>query len=81
MNELSDIAKTAGYDVVGEVTQYGDAADGAFYVGEGRIDKIAKLVREDPVDAVIFTRQLSGGQVFRIKKKLDGVSCEFRRES
>jgi len=27
-------------------------------------------VRECPVDAVVFTRQLSAGQVFRIKKKL-----------
>jgi GTP-binding protein HflX len=70
MNELSDIAKTAGYDIVGQVTQHRDAVDGAFCVGEGKIDEIAKLVRKDPVDAVIFTRQLSAGQVFRIKKKL-----------
>ena len=70
MGELSDIAKTAGYDVVAEVTQHRDAVDGAFCVGEGKIDEITKLVRKDPVDAVIFTRQLSAGQVFRIKKKL-----------
>ena len=70
MNELSDIAKTAGYDIVGQVTQQRDAVDGAFCVGKGKIDEIAKLVRKDPVDAVVFTRQLSAGQVFRIKKKL-----------
>jgi GTP-binding protein HflX len=70
--ELSDIAKTAGYEVVGEVTQHRDAVDGAFCVGEGKIGEIAKLVRKDPVDAVIFTRELSAGQVFRIKKKLGG---------
>ncbi|MGA8905253.1 MAG: GTPase HflX, partial [Candidatus Bathyarchaeia archaeon] len=67
---MSDIAKTAGYDIVGQVTQQRDAVDGAFCVGKGKIDEIAKLVRKDPVDAVVFTRQLSAGQVFRIKKKL-----------
>jgi GTP-binding protein HflX len=70
MDELSDIAKTAGYDIAGQVTQHRDAVDGAFCVGEGKIDEIAELVRKDPVDAVIFARQLSAGQVFRIKKKL-----------
>ena len=70
MNELSDIAKTAGYDVVKQVTQHRDAVDVAFCVGEGKIDEIAKFVRKDPVEAVIFTGQLSAGQVFRIKKKL-----------
>jgi GTP-binding protein HflX len=70
MNELSDIAKTAGYDVEGQVTQHRDAVDGAFCVGEGKIDEIASLVRKDPVDAVVFAQQLSAGQVFRIKKKL-----------
>ena len=70
MDELSDIAKTAGYDVVGQVTQHREVSDGAFCVGEGKINEIANLVRKDQVDAVIFTRQLSAGQVFRIKKKL-----------
>jgi GTP-binding protein HflX len=70
MNELSDLAKTAGYDIAGQVTQHRNAVDGAFCVGEGKIDEIAKLVRKDPVDAVVFARQLSAGQVFRIKKKL-----------
>jgi GTP-binding protein HflX len=72
MSELSDIAKTAGYDVIGQITQKREAVDGTFCVGEGKIDEIAKLVRKDPVDAVVFTRQLSAGQVFRIKKKLGG---------
>ena len=70
MDELSDIAKTAGYDIAGQFTQRRESTNGAFCVGEGKIDEIAKLVRKDPVDAVIFARQLSAGQVFRIKRKL-----------
>jgi 50S ribosomal subunit-associated GTPase HflX len=72
MSETDDIAKTAGYDVVGQVTQHRDAVDGRFCVGEGKIDEIAKIIRKEPVDAVVFAQQLSAGQVFRIKKKLGG---------
>lgn len=70
LSELNDIARTAGYDIAGEVKQRRSAVDGSFCVGEGKIDEIAKLIRTDPVDAVVFTRHLSAGQVFRIKKKL-----------
>jgi len=72
MNEASDIAKTAGYDVVAQVSQHRDAVDARFCVGEGKIDEIAEIVRKDPVDAIAFVQQLSAGQVFRIKKKLGG---------
>jgi len=70
MNEVSDIAKTAGYEVVGQVTQHRDAVDPAYCIGEGKLDEIAKTVREASVGVVVFTRQLSAGQTFRIGKKL-----------
>ena len=70
MNEMSDIAKTAGYDVVGQVTQHRDAIDSAYCVGEGKLDEIGKTLEKESIEAVIFTRQLSPGQIFRIKKKL-----------
>jgi len=44
--------------------------DSAFCVGEGKIEEVAKIVAKDSIEAVIFTRQLSAGQMFRIKKKL-----------
>jgi len=70
MNEVSDIAKTAGYEVVGQVTQHRDAVDPAYCIGEGKLDEIGKTVREASVEVVVFTRQLSVGQTFRIGKKL-----------
>ncbi len=72
MNEANDIAKTAGYEVVAQVSQHRDAVDARFCVGEGKIDEIAEIIRKEPVDAVVFAQQLSAGQVFRIKKKLGG---------
>ena len=73
IDEVNDIAKAAGYNVVGQVTQHRDSVDSAYCVGKGKIDEIEKTVVEDSIEAVIFTRQLSAGQVFRIKKKLGDV--------
>jgi GTP-binding protein HflX len=70
IDEVSDIAKAAGYNVVGQVVQHRDFVDSAYCVGEGKIGEIAKTVAKDSIEAVIFTRQLSAGQIFRIKKKL-----------
>jgi len=70
MDEVNDIAKAAGYDVVGQATQHRDFVDSSYCVGEGKIGEIAKTVAKDSIEAVIFTRQLSAGQMFRIKKKL-----------
>ena len=73
IDEVNDIAKAAGYDVVGQVIQHRDSVDSAYCVGKGKIDEIAETVRADSIEAIIFTRQLSAGQVFRIKKKLGDV--------
>jgi GTP-binding protein HflX len=47
--------------------------DSAYCVGKGKIDEIEKTIMADSIEAIIFTRQLSAGQVFRIKKKLGDV--------
>jgi GTP-binding protein HflX len=70
---VNDIAKAAGYSVVDQVTQHRDSVDSAYCVGRGKIDEIGKIVIEDSIEAIIFTRQLSAGQIFRIKKKLGDV--------
>jgi len=73
IDEVSDIAKAAGYDVVGQVAQHRDSVDSAYCVGKGKIDEIEETIKADSIEAVIFTRQLSAGQVFRIKRKLGDV--------
>jgi len=67
---MDDIAKAAGYNVVGHVTQHREAIDTAYCTGEGKLDEVARTVEEDSIEALIFTRQLSAGQIFRIKKKI-----------
>ena len=73
MTEVNDIARTAGYDVVGQVKQNRDSVDAAYCVGEGKLDEIRKIIERDSIDALLFTQQLSAGQVFRIKKKVGEI--------
>jgi len=75
MDEMDDIAKAAGYNVVGHVTQHREAIDAAYCIGEGKLDEVARTIEKDSIEALIFTRQLSAGQIFRIKKKI----CEAVR--
>jgi GTP-binding protein HflX len=70
MDEVSDITKTAGYEVVGQVTQRRNAVDPAYCIGEGKLNEVGKTIREAAIEVVIFTQQLSAGQIFRIGKKL-----------
>ena len=70
MDEVNDIAKAAGYNVVGQVTQHREAVDSAYCIGEGKLDEIRRTIVKDSIEAILFTRQLSAGQIFRIKKKL-----------
>ncbi len=45
-DEMSDIAKAAGYDVVGEVVQHREAVDGAYCIGAGKLDEDRKARRK-----------------------------------
>lgn len=70
MDEVNDIAKVAGYNVVGQVTQHREAVDSAYCIGEGKLDEIRRTIGKESIEVLIFTRQLSAGQIFRIKRKL-----------
>jgi GTP-binding protein HflX len=70
MDEVADMAKTLDYEVVEEVVQNRERVDGAYCVGTGKITEIEHLVEEKSIKAIIFTRTLSSGQVFRIQKRL-----------
>jgi len=74
MNEVSDIAKSAGYEVADQITQHRDVIDSAYYVGDGKLGEIQQTIKKESIKSVIFAGQLSAGQVFRIQKRLDGIT-------
>jgi GTP-binding protein HflX len=62
LEELSELAATAGGDVVGEGIQKLAAPCSTTFIGKGKADEFSELCREADVDTVIFDDELSPGQ-------------------
>jgi GTP-binding protein HflX len=71
--EIRDLARAAGYEVVGAVTQT-RTEDPAFHFGEGKVETLAKTVAREDATAIIVDNQLGPYQTFNIGNKLpEGV--------
>jgi GTP-binding protein HflX len=62
MEELHELARTAGVEVMDVITQNRDRVDSAWYLGSGKIQEIAQRARELEVDVIIFNDELSPSQ-------------------
>ena len=71
LEELCELAKTAGVEVVGYAVQNRIAPDSATYMGEGKLEELANAVLELEADVVIFDDELSPVQVRNISDRLD----------
>jgi GTP-binding protein HflX len=67
--EIRDLARAAGYDVVGEVTQT-RTEDPAYHFGEGKVTRLANIAARKEATAVIFDNQLGPYQTYNIGNKL-----------
>jgi GTP-binding protein HflX len=74
LNELEELAITAGAETILKITQDKYSADPAFYLGKGKAEELAALAEENEVDLVIFDDDLSPIQVRNlenlVKKKI-----------
>ncbi len=71
MEELHELARTAGVDVLDVVTQNRERIDPAWYLGSGKIQEIAHRARELDVDLVIFNDELSPSQTRNLDTAFD----------
>lgn len=71
--ELASLAKTAKLEIVGEIIQNRDSPDTKYFIGEGKIDELKKLINETDASIVIFENELSGSKISNISNYL-GVS-------
>jgi GTP-binding protein HflX len=62
MQELGELACTAGADVVGSGRQRLDSPVAATFIGSGKADEFARFCRMNSVDTVIFDDDLSPAQ-------------------
>ena len=71
MQELCELADTAGARVVGQMMQKRDTVEGATFVGKGRLQEIAQFCKNNEVDIIIADGELSPVQVRNIEDKTD----------
>ncbi|HEV8496416.1 MAG TPA: GTPase HflX [Gemmatimonadaceae bacterium] len=62
LQELAELADTAGAIVVGELTQHIDRPDSRTYLGSGKIDELRERVNETNATLVLFDDELSPSQ-------------------
>jgi GTP-binding protein HflX len=62
LDELAELARTAGGDVVGEGVQKLEKPTAASYIGPGKAEEFAELCRAQEVDTVVFDDELSPAQ-------------------
>ncbi|MGB0579857.1 MAG: GTPase HflX [Limisphaerales bacterium] len=62
LEELGELAKTAGATVIGEASQRLDKPQAATFIGGGKAAEIAQQCRAEKVDTVIFDDELSPAQ-------------------
>lgn len=71
LDELVLLADTAGAEVAARVIQDRDRIDAATFIGKGKVEELAVLVREQQIPLVIFDDDLSAVQVRNLERALE----------
>ena len=73
LDELDELVKTAGGEVIGQLIQNKSDLESATYMGEGKLQELAELVTSMEADAVVFDDELSPVQLRNIT---DALGCK-----
>ncbi|MFB6114146.1 MAG: GTPase HflX [Halodesulfurarchaeum sp.] len=68
-DEIRELARAAGYSVLGECTQTREA-DPALQLGEGKVEELARMVESTDADVVIVDNRLGPYQTFNLGNRL-----------
>lgn len=69
LDELEELAKTAGAIVTDKILQRKQTQDAAYYVGKGKIEELSLLCQARDVQLLIFDDELSGAQIRNIEEE------------
>lgn len=67
LDELEELAKTAGAEVVARMTQKRDKPDNATYIGSGKLEELKTFCEDNEVDLLIFDAELTPSQTRNIE--------------
>lgn len=68
LNELKELAETAGAEIVYKVVQNKSKVDKAYYIGSGKAREISLLRQNLMADTIIFDDELTGAQVRNLEE-------------
>ena len=71
MNELEELAKTAGAETVARVLQKRPSPEPATVLGEGKIEELKELAQQMEADLAVFDCELTASQIRNIEEILD----------
>src|SRR5215471_11755370 len=71
LDELRELAVSAGARIIDEVIQRRDRPDPATYIGKGKVEELREEVLVEGVDVVIFDEDLSPSQAKNLEEALD----------
>lgn len=70
LDELEELAATAGAKAVGRLVQKREAPHPGTYIGKGKMEELLSLVRFEEADAVICDDELSPAQITNLSEEL-----------
>lgn len=71
LEELKELATSAGAKIAGEVVQQRRSPDPATYIGKGKVEELRESVLNDRIDMVIFDGDLTPGQASNLEEALE----------
>src|SRR2546430_10441082 len=71
LDELRELATSAGARVIDEVIQRRERPDPATYIGKGKVEELREEVLIEGVDVVIFDQELSPSQAKNLEEALE----------
>jgi GTP-binding protein HflX len=71
LDELRELAVSAGARIVDEVIQHRNRPDPATYIGKGKAEELKETVLTEGADVVIFDNELSPSQARNLEEALD----------
>lgn len=71
LQELIQLAETAGVEVLTTIKQNKDSADSRWFIGKGKVQEVKAAAEELGATTAIFDQELSGAQVRNLEESLD----------
>jgi GTP-binding protein HflX len=71
MDELEELAKSSGLAVIKNLKVSRNFASAKYFIGSGKVEELAELVKELELDLVIFSIELSPSQERNLEKSLE----------